>query len=83
MFIVNHVIEGVGYAKKDSKGAGDETEEAVGKPGTMAEDTPMEQTRREAIDKVGSKGSKAVPSVPFNDWAAVQCQTSVNWAPGR
>lgn len=73
MFIVNHVIEGVSYAKKDGK-------DKSAKPATLAGDTPMEGTRRRVMDGSGDKSS--VPSVPFNDWAAVQCQTSVNWAPG-
>ena len=89
MFIVNHVIEGVSYAKKDLKGANDiddgskhnsDKEKVVGKPATLTGDTPMEKTRQQAFES--SKDVKAVPSVPFNDWAAVQCQTSVNWAPG-
>ncbi|KAL7532120.1 hypothetical protein ACHAXR_004450 [Thalassiosira sp. AJA248-18] len=90
MFIVNHVIEGVSYAKKDLKDAtkdekkGDQTKKAVGKPTTMMGDTPMEKTRYEAFENSLNSNDKsaAVPSVPFNDWAAVQCQTSVNWAPG-
>lgn len=81
MFIVNHVIEGVSYGKKDLRGAdGDKSEGKVGKPATIAGDTPMERTRRDAEGRAGKKGD--VPPVPFNDWAAVQCQTSVNWAPG-
>merc|ERR1719238_72135 len=27
-------------------------------------------------------GKKAMSRVPANDWAAVQCQTSVNWSSG-
>jgi len=81
MFIVNHVIEGISYASTDLKGADGKQKE--GKPATLMGDTPMEQTRKDALKKsVKSKDSKVVPSVPFNDWAAVQCQTSVNWAPG-
>ncbi len=81
MFIVNHVIEGVSYGKKDLKG-NEKKEES--KPTTMMGDTPMEKTRQEAFEaSIMSKDTnQAVPSVPFNDWAAVQCQTSVNWAPG-
>mmetsp|Transcript_7996 Transcript_7996/g.19715 ORF Transcript_7996/g.19715 Transcript_7996/m.19715 type:complete len:530 (+) Transcript_7996:90-1679(+) len=78
VFIVNHVIEGVSYAKKDSK-QGDDGKK-VGRPETMMGDTPMEKTRKDAYEN--SSNEKDVPSVPFNDWAAVQCQTSVNWAPG-
>lgn len=86
MFIVNHVIEGVSYAKKDSKegtgmtGAG---KERVGRPTTVTGVTPMERTRQRAHEGAARDGkSSPVPSVPYNDWAAVQCQTSVNWAPG-
>lgn len=90
MFIVNHVIEGVSYAKKDLKGAepdddkqSDNVKKAVGKPVTMTGSTPMEKTRQQALESSSKDGQKAtIPSIPFNDWAAVQCQTSVNWAPG-
>jgi len=41
------------------------------RPKTMYGDTPMEKTQ-----------SCVKVSVPSNDWAAVQCQTSVNWAVG-
>jgi hypothetical protein len=56
----------------------------VCKPTTMMGDTPMERTRMEAFETSARGGGdqKPPPSVPFNDWAAVQCQTSVNWAPG-
>ncbi len=40
-------------------------------PRTLAGVTPMLATR-----------GKSKKSVALNDWAAVQCQTSVNWAPG-
>lgn len=91
MFIVNHVIEGVSYGRKDLRGGGgggddDGKEEkmARGKPTTMTGNTPMERTREEAFERsiLRSDETRALPSVPFNDWAAVQCQTSVNWAPG-
>lgn len=83
MFIVNHVIEGISYAKKDLKGANkddDQGEKTVGRPSTIMGDTPMEKTRQHIMENSDDKSS--IPSVPFNDWAAVQCQTSVNWAPG-
>jgi len=82
MFIVNHVIEGVSYGKKDLKGSnnGEDEEKKIGKPTTFGGDTPMERTRQQALDSASD--IKPVPSVPFNDWAAVQCQTSVNWACG-
>eukprot|EP00581_Thalassiosira_minuscula_P012720 CAMPEP_0183711802 /NCGR_PEP_ID=MMETSP0737-20130205/7192_1 /TAXON_ID=385413 /ORGANISM="Thalassiosira miniscula, Strain CCMP1093" /LENGTH=538 /DNA_ID=CAMNT_0025940369 /DNA_START=153 /DNA_END=1769 /DNA_ORIENTATION=- len=88
MFIVNHVIEGVSYAKKDLQGVkedgNDDTSKVVGKPATINGDTPMEKTRQQAMESSANNSSdeNALPSVPFNDWAAVQCQTSVNWAPG-
>mmetsp|Transcript_47333 Transcript_47333/g.143335 ORF Transcript_47333/g.143335 Transcript_47333/m.143335 type:complete len:418 (+) Transcript_47333:714-1967(+) len=72
MFIVNHVIEGVSFAQK-----GDGTNRKEVRPKTAKGTTPMEQTRSKAI--VTNSGLK---EVPFNDWAAVQCQTSVNWSPG-
>lgn len=85
MFIVNHVIEGVSYAKKNGNGeATTDDDRMVGKPKTMAGDTPMDKTRQMAYERINSSGKdkNVVPAVPFNDWAAVQCQTSVNWAPG-
>ena len=86
MFIVNHVIEGVSYAQKDETGGGRPTEqpkEAAGKPTTLKGDTPMEKSRKLAAAHHSRRGDeKAVPDVPLNDWAAIQCQTSVNWAPG-
>lgn len=90
MFIVNHVIEGVSYANKTTGGvinatsAGDSAAVKVGgKPATAAGDTPMELTRKLAAERSnGKKDGGAPPDVHFNDWAAVQCQTSVNWSPG-
>jgi len=70
MFIVNHVIEGVSFAKKDSRNA----HAASSKPMTAEGVTPMDETIKHA--------KKEVEKVPLNDWAAVQCQTSVNWSPG-
>lgn len=83
MFIVNHVIEGVSYGKKDLRSSDDNQadKKEIAKPATMDGDTPMEKTRSQVLNN-GSKNKSNVPSVPFNDWAAVQCQTSVNWAPG-
>mmetsp|Transcript_31137 Transcript_31137/g.45576 ORF Transcript_31137/g.45576 Transcript_31137/m.45576 type:complete len:549 (+) Transcript_31137:112-1758(+) len=101
MFIVNHVIEGVSYAKKNTvedaaaataaadikESEGEEKKSAetenndttVHPPSTMYGTTPMEQTRSDAAAK-STSGKLAY--VPYNDWAAVQCQTSVNWSPG-
>ena len=77
MFIVNHVIEGVSFGKKgESLGL---KSDAEFRPTTVSGSTPMEQTRADA--KKAATGGK-VKDVPYNDWAAVQCQTSVNWSPG-
>lgn len=65
MFVVNHVIEGVSYVRKDNESV---------PPRTVFGDSPMDACRDQA--------SKDKPHVPTNDWAAVQCQTSVNWAVG-
>jgi len=74
MFIVNHVIEGVSFAEKSEEiSAGGK----VCRPKTVFGTTPMEKTK----SKVERENGKTV-DVPYNDWAAVQCQTSVNWAPG-
>lgn len=70
MFIVNHVIEGVSFAKKDNRN-GNVTSS---KPTTAEGVTPMDATIKSA--------KKGVEKVPLNDWAAVQCQTSVNWSSG-
>ncbi len=82
MFIVNHVIEGVSYGKKVSA-EGSDGNKKLAKPTTMYGDTPMEITQKEAMQRSTDKNGKGdIASVPYNDWAAVQCQTSVNWAPG-
>lgn len=70
MFIVNHVIEGVSFAHKGDNFSGV-------RPKTAEGTTPMEETRLKAV-----AGNSGLKEVPFNDWAAVQCQTSVNWSPG-
>mmetsp|Transcript_20227 Transcript_20227/g.30656 ORF Transcript_20227/g.30656 Transcript_20227/m.30656 type:complete len:523 (-) Transcript_20227:239-1807(-) len=67
MFIVNHVIEGVAYIAKNRK-----DEDTTTRPQTLQGVTPMVET----VQKTSHK------QVPLHDWAAVQCQTSVNWAPG-
>jgi fatty acid desaturase len=77
MFIVNHVIEGVSYGAKGH--SNDQQKEKTAKPATVNGDTPMEKTREQVT---ADKKSKPAPFVPYNDWAAVQCQTSVNWSPG-
>ncbi len=69
MFIVNHVIEGVAFAKKGVEG-----QETKFMPVTCAGTTPMAETREKRV--------KGAAEIPMNDWAAVQCQTSVNWSIG-
>jgi len=71
-FIVNHVIEGVSFAKKNETGQDGKCKPNF-RPTTVNGNTPMEKTRYQS-------SSKKV--VPLNDWAAVQCQTSVNWSSG-
>ena len=72
MFIVNHVIEGVAFARKNEEGR------VTFKPVTCAGTTPMEETQEKMVEaKV-----KGFNKIPMNDWAAVQCQTSVNWSVG-
>jgi len=70
MFIVNHVIEGVAYAHKSCGGAQAAGNAPSAAPATNDGTTPMSSI----------KPTKTSP--PLNDWAAVQCQTSVNWAAG-
>lgn len=84
MFIVNHVIEGVAFATKSEGKKGTEM-----RPVTVMGTTPMKMTQEKknldqeekkvTVDE-GSKTTKKV--IPLNDWAAVQCQTSVNWSSG-
>lgn len=77
MFIVNHVIEGVSFAQKGGGHGCAQVEGKEMRPKTAMGTTPMEETRSNAI-----AANASVKNVPFNDWAAVQCQTSVNWSPG-
>jgi len=79
MFIVNHVIEGVAFGTKNhaSDRKKEVAEKFVYRPKTVEGVTPMIETRSAALDK-----SKSIEEVPLNDWAAVQCQTSVNWSSG-
>lgn len=69
MFIVNHVIEGVSFAQKDQSVG---KEASSSKPMTSEGINPMMETLKNVRD---------AEKVPLNDWAAVQCQTSVNWSP--
>lgn len=70
MFIVNHVIEGVAFLQKDARTGMD----VQSKPTTAEGISPMTETQK-------SMGKDA-PKIALNDWAAVQCQTSVNWSSG-
>lgn len=84
MFIVNHVIDGVAFANVDqsvskevihnSDSAASNDLGFINRPKTTKGINPMEKSQ----EKVSSQDRK----VPFNDWAAVQCQTSVNWSKG-
>jgi fatty acid desaturase/cytochrome b involved in lipid metabolism len=65
-FIVNHVIEGVAFAKRERRPDG---KMALPRPVTIDGVTPMERTAKADV-------------VAFDDWAAMQCQTSVNYSPG-
>jgi fatty acid desaturase len=74
MFIVNHVIEGVAFAMR-------------GLSSPMSSDGIVGRRETDGKDDVGAgfsaAGSSTAPCyVPNNDWAAVQCQTSVNWSSG-
>ena len=86
MFIVNHVIDGVAFANvdqiktmesNDTDTTTDSSEEDFAythRPKTTQGINPMETSQ----NQIKSEDRK----VPFNDWAAVQCQTSVNWSKG-
>mmetsp|Transcript_6092 Transcript_6092/g.8865 ORF Transcript_6092/g.8865 Transcript_6092/m.8865 type:complete len:563 (+) Transcript_6092:127-1815(+) len=76
MFIVNHVIDGVAFAKKGAHVDGNVKD----RPTTSDGITPMESTQQHVIKQQKQGPNKK--SVPYNDWAAVQCQTSVNWSCG-
>lgn len=65
-FIVNHVIEGVAFSKRER---GPDGKMALPKPVTINGVTPMEKTAKTEL-------------VHLDDWAAMQCQTSVNYSPG-
>ena len=65
MFIVNHVIEGVAFARREVAADGSVKPSP---PTTTSGEQPMAET--------------ANGKVEANDWAAVQCQTSVNWSSG-
>lgn len=72
MFIVNHVIDGVAFVKREDGPEG---------PRQVREFAPRTPTGLAPMEEV----TKAVDDPNFvraNDWAAVQCQTSVNWAAG-
>jgi fatty acid desaturase len=84
MFIVNHVIEGVAFGEKHITSFPENTpspqelsKDKTNKPRTVDGNTPMERTLSVALQQ-----NKNLVKVPLNDWAAVQCQTSVNWSSG-
>lgn len=79
-FIVNHVIEGVSYVSVSKESTtSKKSASASNLPKTNEGHCPMS-------DLAASKGTGASEAkhdpVPLNDWAAVQCQTSVNWSSG-
>lgn len=94
MFIVNHVIEGVSFANVNQTGSNDNDSSNdmnnndsnsndndasaaaafINRPRNTKGVNPMEECQAKII----SESHK----VPYNDWAAVQCQTSVNWSKG-
>ena len=83
MFIVNHVIEGVAFAKKNEHGSSSQDKsktyaEVVKEANEKAPTTA--QGRKPMVELQAKNTSSQV--VPLNDWAAVQCQTSVNWSAG-
>ena len=90
MFIVNHVIEGVAFAMRGSGGAGanankDADKDAGEGEGAGVGGTEKKKTRSlrpTTADGAHYMGQVSSAGVPANDWAAVQCQTSVNWASG-
>jgi len=100
MFIVNHFIEGVAYAKKGGNSADKNEDGSVvlrlisttpsnnndattdnNDTTTVAADQRRPQTATGRTPMLDITVSQHAP-VPLNDWAAVQCQTSVNWSPG-
>jgi hypothetical protein len=76
MFIVNHVIEGVAFAKREVNVVGGVVKANPSTPGGST--LLMDSSKGERM----GEGKKTTQNVPANDWAAVQCQTSVNWSSG-
>lgn len=81
MFIVNHVIDGVSFAHVDQKEMtqNNDDDDDMGfknRPKTTQGLNPMEKSQQSVTSSSSPK------KVPYNDWAAVQCQTSVNWSKG-
>ena len=73
MFIVNHVIDGVAFVIDGNHGVHHQQKKDIG----VKETTKMSPTTIH-----GQTYSQPTKGVPSNDWAAVQCQTSVNWSSG-
>jgi len=96
MFIVNHVIEGVAFVQKDNSidsshvgkpitAAGKTPMEETAKEAAIllaAQNTTVKNNTQENLTTGSIKKLKNMSPVPLNDWAAVQCQTSVNWSTG-
>ena len=72
MFIVNHVIEGVAFVKEEIL------------PTNIYGIVPSQKQSESDENELKSSTSvlKFKKGIPANDWAAVQCQTSVNWSSG-
>ena len=86
MFIVNHVIEGVAFANVDQKKTMTRDENNAnldnGNNDTAYINRPRNTQGLNPMEKSQAKITSTDRNVPFNDWAAVQCQTSVNWSKG-
>ena len=89
MFIVNHVIEGVAFVKEgivptDIYGQVPfQTKDNGATLGAATSQPPDATLGGTSGDTSGdTSGATVLPNIPANDWAAVQCQTSVNWSSG-
>jgi fatty acid desaturase len=96
MFIVNHVIEGVAFAKERTEQTSNNTVQTLNNTVQTLKTVPTSKTVQtlktvEALKTVGTGPMDVLlgkscglflGGVPSNDWAAVQCQTSVNWSSG-
>ena len=80
MFIVNHVIEGVAFAMRTNTAEEDSTKSLCG--GSLVAEKTIKSLRPTTANGKHYMGEKSSSGIPANDWAAVQCQTSVNWSSG-